>query len=58
VSPCCCTKQRGLANGVSPVHVGAALDQTGDLLYRKDRRIPHLKLLRDDLPCLWREFGG
>jgi hypothetical protein len=32
LSPCCCTKQRGLANGIPPVHVGAALDQTGDLL--------------------------
>ena len=32
VPPCCGTKQCSLANGISPVHVGTALNQTGDLL--------------------------
>lgn len=32
VSPCCGTKQCGLTDGVSPVHVGTALNQTDDLL--------------------------
>jgi len=32
MSPCCCAKQRGLANGVPPIHVRATLDQMGDLI--------------------------